>query len=783
MNQEWLSSLLNQKQQIFDQYDPHQREGAKRDVGNVGSVDSEQEKMNSRYSKEFKEIAMVGWGGGGEVWMAMNYLDGRIYAVKKISLSSQDLQLNKKIRREVTTISGLLHAHVVRYYASWVEEVSSFHSPRGQEDDELWSESETNFSQSQQKPKQPTHLHSLSSSDSEESSNSLNYQPQNSSFEDFVFEASSAENSQLISQDHEVSSVITKHQGEIQSSQPPSTYRILYIQMEYCHATLQEAIADGQLCHNPLAVFRLFRQLLEAMKYIHSTRVIHRDMKVCLSLITLLTSFSLCLSVSLSASPFLPSLVNPQPANIFLDVTGEVKIGDFGLATTDIGYNLYGDIDVSLNLNEQDKTPPRKLPPRHPHQRPYPIPSVHCEDGGGGQLSSSPLSSTHQPEIINYHNGHTSGIGTALYRAPEQDVVITLPGPVTHSRMVYDSLVDIFSLGIILFELSHEPFLTSMERIETIKILRESHEVPPVFQQQMKNKYLIELILWMVNINPLHRPSAHEILESRLFQQWELSLNCENCLLDEKNELVITTPDALLVSSLTSSEILFTGLTETTGGGGGGTGAEEAVVTAAAAATAAAAVAKSQLLRQECYEKIDSVDLHSPLSGSIRVMNPSTSLAPVLLKTPPPALMTVFSHLDILEVSLPYHELKQFGTLISLVSTTAPLTPPTSSVEQPTTSSQSQSLFRQLQLFICEQKAESRVVMEHVLIKLVQLATSPPSLSSSSSSGSTGSGSVSISNSGGSRRYCILHSLLDSYYDMILYSSDALENYLEQRSG
>jgi len=29
--------------------------------------------------------------------------------------------LNKKIRREVTTISRLLHNHIVRYYAAWYE--------------------------------------------------------------------------------------------------------------------------------------------------------------------------------------------------------------------------------------------------------------------------------------------------------------------------------------------------------------------------------------------------------------------------------------------------------------------------------------------------------------------------------------------------------------------------------------------------------------------------------------------------------------------------------------
>jgi serine/threonine protein kinase len=57
---------------------------------------------------------------------------------------------------------------------------------------------------------------------------------------------------------------------------------ILYIQMEYCSTTLRKIIDEGEMVNmEENEKWRLIRQLLEALVYIHSRDTIHRDLKVC----------------------------------------------------------------------------------------------------------------------------------------------------------------------------------------------------------------------------------------------------------------------------------------------------------------------------------------------------------------------------------------------------------------------------------------------------------------------------------------------------------------------
>lgn len=92
--------------------------------------------------------------------------------------------------------------------------------------------------------------------------------------------------------------------------------------MEYCGTTLRRVIDKG-LPDNESRAWELFKQILDGVAYIHDLKIIHRDL---------------------------------NPKNIFVDNIDNVKIGDFGLATT--GNNNQNLIKVFLFL---DLNPPRRV--------------------------------------------------------------------------------------------------------------------------------------------------------------------------------------------------------------------------------------------------------------------------------------------------------------------------------------------------------------------------------------------------------------------------------------
>ena len=158
-----------------------------------------------------------------------------------------------------------------------------------------------------------------------------------------------------------------------------------------------------------------------------------------------------------------------KPQNIFFQEYQDynLKIGDFGL--------------VSEPVQKDDHS-------AYQFPTPHGSPSVHSRNSS----------------ISSGCSNMTSGLGTITYAAPEQ-----LQG------IDYDEKTDIYSLGIILFELFY-PFKTQMERAHVLRDLKEQQKFPSSFVRRYPRE---AAFIWCcVSQDPKLRPSAREIVESEFLE-------------------------------------------------------------------------------------------------------------------------------------------------------------------------------------------------------------------------------------------------------------------------
>jgi len=534
--------------------------------------------MISRYRSDFNELGLLGKGGGGEVVKVQNRLDSRIYAIKKVILESEQGQLakigkaeNAKLRREVTTISRMTHKNIVRYYQAWVEgeafpdhehiaskqstsnttispqssavgtgseglktdgnDTTNLDSDHLSSDGLGWDKSPCLYSQNLMEAKIPHRKRgdddatgsecsdsSYCSNSSDESSKwseatglALTHDTQSSAYDNdekefglqnpllggigFDNMAYTAFHEKLIessdaSTKNTRSSALFEHSSS-QRAKNTCAHKVMYIQMEFCATTLRHIIDNRSLQgKGEYEIWRLVRQIIEALVYIHKQKIIHRDLK---------------------------------PGNIFLDSEDNIRLGDFGLATT----RRKNETADSSTVNDGRKS------------------NKDIDDIS--DLLGGPVHSQQTQELERIDGSITGGVGTAYYSAPEQEGT---------GQSGYDMKADIFSLGVIIFEMFHSPFSTQMERAENLERLRgnrkilgrkdftnstpvieaDSQEVSenqpsgckyvhddisvscrfPVGFRELAPENCQKIILWCLDHSPERRPSAEELLGTEL---------------------------------------------------------------------------------------------------------------------------------------------------------------------------------------------------------------------------------------------------------------------------
>ncbi|KAJ7760657.1 kinase-like domain-containing protein [Mycena maculata] len=409
--------------------------------GNHGSPEIEyfrapqRDRQSSRWKEDWEELELLGKGAFGSVVKARNKIDSRIYAVKKIRLSTT--QSDTKIFREVNALSRLSHRFIVRYFTTWVETAEAVSAAAS---DESGTESGTEDGTSvpdfsERRISSSDHItFDLGDLDDVGSGS-------RSSFPSIHFSRSSSPRTDDGEGDESDSDGAFGE--DLSSSQeapptpPPILSRTLYIQMEFVERqTLKERISEGL---SEEEAWRLFQQILEALVYMSSLGILHRDIK--------LTN----IFIGKRSAILHRSNVTDYPQ----DAKGDAKVGDFGLATS--------------NLSAPE-----------PHH-----------------LSHPPVVSDSEM---------TLEVGTRLYIAPE--VQSRKRGPRNHTK------ADMYSLGIVFFEMNYK-FSTGSERIAVIEDLRQPLVVFPSDWDSRLTRQR-QIITCLLDHDPDTRPTALELSQSPL---------------------------------------------------------------------------------------------------------------------------------------------------------------------------------------------------------------------------------------------------------------------------
>jgi len=442
------------------------RRSSSKELGSLTPPTSPSYSTSFRYSSEFKELDILGQGAYGEVFKVENKLDGCTYAIKKVKLED-DESVNRIILREVSALSRLTHKYIVRYYQSWIEAGWTFNNllpqitvdPPTQESPKPNDEFDFQIPTLSSSPKRKS---SLEDDDSSMEGLQFDYTDQPEAPQEMVVpeKPKREKKKQLVKVDSKEETSILNcnfcNANYFDWEVSFEDWKLL--ETRFQPLNLCEKCFEDQLKKQPNTYFENvhIRRKTPGPSYLyiqiqycdHTLRELMDDHS--LWLIWKEDDIWFLVRQIAEALEYLHKQKyihrDLKPSNIFL-LNGSIKLGDFGLATCSVEH------EISME-------------------------SLLCD--------------------ATKYSEKTYNVGTYLYSSPDI------------KTKIYTEKVDMYSLGIIVFEL-WQPFKTTMERCKNIETLRDKKILPDSFREKCPKQ--ADLVHRLVQDNPEKRPSSSDVVK------------------------------------------------------------------------------------------------------------------------------------------------------------------------------------------------------------------------------------------------------------------------------
>ncbi|KAI1278057.1 Eukaryotic translation initiation factor 2-alpha kinase 3 [Halotydeus destructor] len=452
------------------------------------------EPYESRYLIDFEHVKQIGKGGFGVAFESLNKLDGGHYAVKRIILPLQE-DKREKVLREVKALAKLNHPGIVRYYQSWTERPSPgwqeatdrqlYISAAKMDTDSHYSSSSTN-GQPGQLAAPVAHSKALPANGTEQlsskSNSSIIFSSSRGRSEPFMIygnqnggccrnrdNGSSAASSSLSScgtpfqSDNGTTSGQFSGDSSITSSSSSSS-------SSCCQSS---STSSSSNCSNEAKITGPLRMPPTGQSLSEGSDIVVFEPKAPLPLIPkayLYIQMELCRESTLKEW---------------------IAKNNSGRNTKTVMAMFKKIVDAVDYIHGQELMH-RDLKPSN----------IFLDQNGAIKIGDFGLATCCKmgqivQTLASYRNNdHTKYIGTRLYMSPEQTKSAT-----------YTNKVDIFALGVILFEML-VPFKTEMERVTTLTAVRSRQ-----FPENFETTYPVEhaIITDLLAQDPAARPTASSL--------------------------------------------------------------------------------------------------------------------------------------------------------------------------------------------------------------------------------------------------------------------------------